>query len=339
MANSKHAHLRYNILDYCFREKAFDFEQLLEYTNEKIAVDYPGEGISIRTLREDIKLFRDPNGFNAPLSNMARIYRYTDLNFSIASRPLLDNEKYLIVASQQLIKRFENDPKYDRLSQALDEFEEEDLKSKSKYDQSQSGNKILYFDQNEEYKGIKFLKPFYLAIKKKQVLEITYKAFNDSENKIFEFHPQVLKQYNRRWFVFGINNTKQNNKWSIPLDERLVEFKILKDKEYLVSDNDWDSFFRTMVGIVRPADSKIVNVVLRFHNGREKYFKTKPFHPDADSPVEEGKENQVFFETIINNELIQQILSYGQDVEVLEPEELKVELRNQANKMHEFYKD
>ena len=56
MANSKHAHLRYNILDYCFREKAFDFEQLLEYTNEKIAVDYPGEGISIRTLREDIKL-------------------------------------------------------------------------------------------------------------------------------------------------------------------------------------------------------------------------------------------------------------------------------------------
>ena len=36
-----------------------------------------------------------------------------------------------------------------------------------------------------------------------------------SENKIFEFHPQVLKQYNRRWFVFGINNTKQNNKWII----------------------------------------------------------------------------------------------------------------------------
>ena len=85
MANSKHAHLRYNILDYCFREKAFEFEELLEYTNEKIAEYYPGEGISQRTLREDIKLFKDPNGFDAPLPDMRRVYRYTDPNFSIAS--------------------------------------------------------------------------------------------------------------------------------------------------------------------------------------------------------------------------------------------------------------
>jgi len=332
LANSKHAHLRYNILDYCFREKTFNFDQLLEYTNEKIADYYPGEGISVRTLREDIKLFKDRNGFDAPLSNMRRVYRYTDSNFSIASKPLLDYEQYLIEASQQLLERLEGNPKYDRLSEALIKFQDEEN------DQPDT-RKILHYDQNEEYKGVKFLKPFYLAIKKKQVLEITYRGFDDSENKIFEFHPQVLKQYNRRWFVFGINNTKQNNKWSIPLDERLVEFKILEDKEYLVSDNDWDSYFRTMVGIVREPDDEIVNVVLRFHNGREKYFKTKPFHPDADSPIEKGQENLVFFDTIINKELVQQILSYGQDVEVMKPEELKVELRNQANKMYEFYKD
>ena len=95
---------------------------------------------------------------------------------------------------------------------------------------------------------------------------------------------------------------------NIPLDERLVEFKILEDKEYLVSDNDWDSFFRTMVGVVRPPYSDIVNVVLRFHNGREEYLRLNLFHPDADSPAEKGKENEVCFsETIINKELIQQI--------------------------------
>ena len=36
MANSKHAHLRYNILDYCFRYKALISAQLLEYVNDKI---------------------------------------------------------------------------------------------------------------------------------------------------------------------------------------------------------------------------------------------------------------------------------------------------------------
>ena len=73
MANSKHAHVRYNILDYCFRNKTFTFNQLLDFVNNKIAELYPGEGISIRTLREDIKLFRDPvNGFGAPLVEMSR---------------------------------------------------------------------------------------------------------------------------------------------------------------------------------------------------------------------------------------------------------------------------
>ena len=78
---------------YYSKEGKFDFDQLLEYTNEKIADYYPGEGISIRTLSEDIKLFKDSNGFDAPLSNMRRVYRYTDPNFSIASiRPITPHE-------------------------------------------------------------------------------------------------------------------------------------------------------------------------------------------------------------------------------------------------------
>jgi len=50
MANSKYAHLRYNILDYCFRNKSYGFEVLLKVLNERIAEIYPGEGISTKTL-------------------------------------------------------------------------------------------------------------------------------------------------------------------------------------------------------------------------------------------------------------------------------------------------
>ena len=37
MANSKHAHIRYNILDYCFRNKSFKFDDLLYHLNNRIA--------------------------------------------------------------------------------------------------------------------------------------------------------------------------------------------------------------------------------------------------------------------------------------------------------------
>tara|TARA_R110001583_G_scaffold137579_3_gene289193 strand:- start:100 stop:1098 length:999 start_codon:yes stop_codon:yes gene_type:complete len=332
MANSKHAHLRYNILDNCFRNKSYGFEELLRILNEGIAELYPGEEISERTLRDDIKVFRDKKeGFDAPLPEGIREYKYSDANFTIAQRPLQKYEQYLIEAAQQLLSRFENHPKYNKLAEALIKFQDEE-------EQENDAKKILFYDHNEEYKGIKHLKPLYLAIKKKQALQIIYKGFQDKESTIFEFHPHILKQYNRRWFVFGYNKTAKRWQHSIPLDERLISFETLEDIDYLESDIDWDVFFRTMVG-VRRVNENVERVVVRFHNGRENYFKTKPFQPDYEEFFDVDKQDQVWFETIINKELVQQLLSYGQELEVLEPEQLKMQMREHSNTMQQFYKD
>jgi predicted DNA-binding transcriptional regulator YafY len=331
MANSKHAHVRYNMLDYCFRNKSFTFNELLSFVNEKIAELYPGEGISTRTLREDIKVFRNKDkGFGAPLPENIRILRYTNPDFSIAQKPLLDYEQYLIDASQQLLERFENHPKYNRLAEALIKFQDDE-------DEESDTSKILFYDHNEEYKGIKHLKPLYLAIKKKQVLQITFKGFQDDIAITFEFHPHILKQYNNRWFVFGLNNTIGIKEWSIPLDERLIKFEVIEDAAHIETKFDWETFFRTMVGVVRPKDAEIVKVVLRFYNGRENYFKTKPFQPDFEEFFEEGKRDQVWFESILNKELVQQILSYGEDVEVLEPIILFKAIKQHTDSMKEYY--
>jgi predicted DNA-binding transcriptional regulator YafY len=66
-------------------------------------------------------------------------------------------------------------------------------------------------------------------------------------------------------------------------------------------------------------------------------LKTKPFHPDFDEFFEDNKKDQVWFETIVNRELIQQILSYGKDVEVLVPESLKKMLQEQVEQMKSYY--
>ena len=331
MANSKHAHLRYNILDYCFRNKSFTFNEILRFLNEKIAEIYPGEGISVRTLRDDIKVFRDENeGFSAPLADNIRILKYTDKDFSISQKPLLEYEQYLIDASQQLLERFENHPKYNKLAEALIKFQDNE-------ESATDTSNILFYDHNEEYKGIKFLKPLYLSIKKKQVLQIKFKGFKDDLPTVFEFHPHVLKQYNRRWFVFGFNSTNKITEWSIPLDERLINFKILECTEYIESDMNWDTFFRTMTGVTRPSASKIEKVVLRFHNGRENYFKTKPFQADFEEFFEDDKQDQIWFESIINKELVQQILSYGLDVEVIYPNDLINEMKKHVDLMGKYY--
>lgn len=332
MANSKHAHYRYNILDYCFRKLALTKKELLSFLNQKLDQAYDGEQIQLRQLDSDLDVFRrKKEGFEAPLPPNIRTYRYSNPNFSIAQRPLLEYEQYLVDATFKLLQRFENHPKYNKLAEALVKFQDEE-------EQENDALKILFYDHNEEYKGIKFLKPLYLAIKKKQALQITYKGFNDQLSSVFEFHPHILKQYNRRWFVYGLNKTKDVIEWSIPLDDRLINFEVLDDVAYIESDTDWDVFFRTMVG-VRRNNPKIEKVVLKFYNQRENYFKTKPFIPDFEEFFEEEKQDQVWFETIINPELVQQLLSYGQDVQVLKPNALKEEMREHSKIMKQFYEE
>ena len=344
MSNSKHAHYRYNILDKCFRRRnnPYTIDALLDEVNEKIAEVYPGESIAIRTLRDDIKLFRDEkNGFGAPLDTIIHkgkhVYVYTDPDFSIAQQKLLPDEQYLIDAAQQLLERYDEHPKYDKLSEALVLFQDEEgAATIPDYHQ------ILFYDKNEAYEGLRYLKPIFLAIKNKDVLKITFQGFNDDTSTEYIFHPYVLKQYNQRWFVFGYNETQDINYWSIPLDDRLLEFEAQEDMVIKQDDTEWDLFFNEMVGVRKQSltqeEPLAETVVLEFTTGRLQYFKTKPIHPYWDEFMEEDKENQVFFETVINPELVQQILSYGKDVKVLEPEGLIELMKEQANTMAEYYK-
>ncbi|WP_310993756.1 helix-turn-helix transcriptional regulator [Aequorivita marina] len=343
MSNSKHAHYRYNILDKSFRrrEKPLSFQELMDEVNLKVAAVYPGEGISVRTLREDIRLFRDAKiGFGAPLEvkkvNGKDVYIYSNPNFSIAQKHLLPYEQYLIDAAQQLLERYDGHPKYDKLSEALVLFQEEEgATTLPDY------HKILFYDKNEAYEGLSHLKPMFLAIKNKDVLKITFQGFGSTETQEYAFHPYVLKQYNQRWFVFGYNETANINQWSIPLDERLKDFETVEDAGLIKDKTDWTSFFNEMVGVrkqsVTQDEPKAERVVLRFSPQRLQYFKTKPIHPYWDEFTEEGKEDQVFFETVINLELIQQILSYGKDVEVLEPDSLKEKMKEHTAQMQEYY--
>lgn len=122
-------------------------------------------------------------------------------------------------------------PKYDKLSEALIPFQEEEGATTIP-----DYNKILFYDKNEAYEGLSYLKPMFLSIKNKNILKITFQGFADAASQEYIFHPYVLKQYNQRWFVFGYNETANMKHWSIPLDERLQHFEILQDTELKIDD-------------------------------------------------------------------------------------------------------
>ena len=86
MATNKHAQIRYNTLDKCFRNpgRNYTLEDLLEECNQAINDFDPGsEGIKKRQLYDDIRYMESEQGWGIELEEglkqgRKRVYRYVD---------------------------------------------------------------------------------------------------------------------------------------------------------------------------------------------------------------------------------------------------------------------
>ena len=139
-----------------------------------------------------------------------------------------------------------------------------------------------------------------------------------------------------RWFLFGLNADK-NKITNYPLD-RILNIAIL-DTAYIEKDEDLDmeEYFDEIIGVTFPKEEekrKVANIVLKFHKDLYPYIKSKPIHQTQHCYDDEYK---VTFQVIPNIELRSLILSYGSQVEVIEPQSLRDEIKEHALKMKEIY--
>ena len=97
MATNKHAIIRYQTLDKCFRNpgRRYYIDDLIEACNESI-YEFTGkdEGIKKRQIFEDIRFMESPQGWNIPLDHLRDghkiYYRYADLSFSIKNQQIFE---------------------------------------------------------------------------------------------------------------------------------------------------------------------------------------------------------------------------------------------------------
>ena len=207
---TKNPLIRYKILDECFRNpyKNFYFETLLETVNNALyEITGDDEGIKTRQLRDDISFMRSSEGWSIELDELAdgkkKIYRYTDINFSINNAPLNEVEIDQFQSAIQVLSQFEGMPQFDGIQEII-------AKLKSNFKVSTIDKPFIGFDSSQDLVGIEHFKGLYNAVQNKTPLTITYKGFQFEEAHTFVFHPYYLKEYNNRWFLFGLDVEKAN---------------------------------------------------------------------------------------------------------------------------------
>lgn len=332
MASNKHAQIRYKVLDDCFSNsrRKFYFNDLMDRCNEALRELYgeDHEGIKTRTLRSDISYMRDRASesgveVEAVEETNGFYYRYSEPGFSIFKRGLGVDDLAQLKETILMLQRFKGMPNFDWMSELVVKLEDKlDLRGVSK--------SVVGYDENNAYTGLDWFQDLFNAIINKTVLSIQYRTFSDIDYT-WTIHPYYIKEYNNRWFLFGLNEEK-GTIYNVALDR--IENTEQVNKEYIPTDIDFEHYFDDVIGVSFSGEKK-EPIRLKFSEHRFPYVMTKALHPSQ--KLVDVDNRTIEINVIPNNELEALILSFGLDVEVLSPIEYRKQIQELIRESYEKY--
>lgn len=209
--------------------------------------------------------------------------------------------------------------------------------------ESEGGNALIRSSLEQNLTNIHLLPKFYKAITDHQVLRFSYQRFGQEPFEL-TFHPQFLKEYNGRWFVFGeaerLREDEQSMEikerfkaYNVPLDRIVGEVCEANDVEYIPAlKGFYQEFFKNIIGVTHEKGAKVEEIIIRtkteYQHG---LLLTKPLHHSQEETLpfgehKDGKYGEVTLTVEPNRELRGKILAYGQYLEVMQPLTLREQI-------------
>ena len=343
---------RYLVLDKCLRDqhRYYHMEDLVKAVNRMLE-RYDFYPVSDRTIKSDLKFMQSGEGFGAVLAKRydghTKIYTYEDPHFTIMKLPMTDRESDLLSATIMMLSRFKGMPNYRWLEHTLRML-------RVKFNVGVKTASVA-LSQNEGLKGLDdWFEPLFEACRKRQIVTLLYNRFDrlEKEPTTRVIEPYQMRQHNLRWYLVGREDLKQPRLQMVvvPID-RILELSVEsieeRDSRELSegkfkrpTDSDLDAYFKDVVGVSRNPESKPESVKVKAWGLTAHFINTKPIHPSQDV-IEEGhmihpitgKDTgyMVFEWNVIPNEpLIQALLVYANECEIIEPKTLRDKIRKRA---------
>lgn len=330
MAQTKNQLIRQQVIDRCLKRGNYTINDIKEKCN--IALEVAG----YKHVESKVTILKDLEGIESdfPEAKIVRkragrfiFYEYEDKSFSIYKLPLNDGEMAQLAQTVSMLSRFEGMPNFDWVDDLIERF-------KSSLNIPTTRETIVAFDENFDLVGRNWFSQLFTATATQQALKIRYQPFNKPE-KTYLFHPYLLKQYNKRWFLFGCVDGYSNLS-NLPLDRiQAIEPACIPYKPN--KDINLFEFFEEMIGVSRRTEDKAIKIQIKVDNERYHYIETKPLHGTQKVIRREDDGVVIQIEVIKNQELLQLLQSYGSHITVLEPQELQQEIIENSKKILQKY--
>lgn len=352
MPTNKNAMTRYKILDDLLSNRYHDYslDDLTKEVNKRLPKSDKKDGVTRRTIEKDISYLEyegpflvDIERYSVPSYNyetqknyMKRCLRYKYPSFSIFKKDLTDNEEYLLREALSMLGQFDGLPNLEGL---------EGLRMGLKV--KKNTKKIISFTKNP-LENSNLLGELFTMISQKQVIELHYQKFlPEAPELVINVHPYLLKEYNRRWYLFAAAE-EDDKLLNFSLD-RITSVKALTSHEYKEYEGDLNERFEDIIGVTLYDDSPLYKITFWVSDMSKDYVNTKPIH-ESQKNINQDKKTELrkLYPTLINGEffqieckenyeLIRELSSFGKNLIVIEPKEIKEKIFSHLSEMYELY--
>lgn len=282
---------RWTLIIQKLKKKPASFEEISDFLDEESDIQDYDFRVSIRTFQRDIKDIESVFGIEIKYDRSQGVYQIIeDTNSGIKERML----------------------------EAFDTFNALQI--------SEKVSDFIHFE-NRKSKGTENLYGFLHAIKNKQLVSFTYQKFWEEQPEKRTIEPYVLKEFANRWYILGYDSSRKSVR-SFALD-RLSDLEIHKEKFTASVDFDVNKYYQYSFGIISPEkNQKPEEIIISCESFQGKYIKALPFHHSQQIIKDTDDEFILKLFLVPTYDFIQELLSKGKTIKVLEPQSLVNELKN-----------
>lgn len=334
MPTNKNAFSRMKILDRLLSEsidRHYTMNDLTRICNDELK-ESGEESVGRRCIEKDIKFIQDHFGpINRTRSGKNTIIHYPNKTDSFFNQKISASERKLLQAVSCIVGQMDGIEGFEFFDRLIND----------------DNQPIIIFEKNAELKNRNLLPKLLNFIENKKTIKIEYHPIQSKKSNIIELHPQILKQYNARWFLFGLAEDKKKI-LSFSLEQ--IENIQLSSNKYVQSNTNWKDFFDDFIGVTKKSGEKPQEIIFWASKKECAYLEGKPIHSSqkmlkgknadklrqAYSTLEKSG-NFFSINCIVNFELKREMCSkFGERV-ILEPISLREEIISDIKKMTQQY--
>ena len=176
------------------------------------------------------------------------------------------------------------------------------------------------------------------AIDKQKGIECVYYSFDRATKKQQLLIPYFLKTWEQRWYL-AAEPDNHHHGISIFALERMDNIRLTEKKMLPSNDVTADEYWEGSFGVNHSDNQVPERIVIKAYGAQAEYIRALPIH-ESQKELERTDEYTIFeYHIVPCFNLFQQLLWHREKLEIVEPKEMREEIKKIAQNIISLYKD